>query len=230
MDIIAYNPSNPLESAREFQSYIVESMSSMIVSRVPSILQTFYNSNFYYVVKYDVQHNFQECKQFSMTFAKYPDIFLGKRRTEMQFDDVNITVSVNNWVECSRLPDLYLSFTIEYYIHTVNNLPNAIFFRIPYSVDGYEEKLKYFIDSVLLKNKQLVDIESQSCQSGDVYVPMIGIDQDGYTEINQHGKQRNLPIIPYQEYQNHIKYIKTRNGTIAISLLLGTSYIILKVV
>ncbi|AYV76976.1 MAG: hypothetical protein Barrevirus6_14 [Barrevirus sp.] len=133
------------------QKQIIDEMSQLI-SPI-STIHSKYNSLLYYVLKYNVIDNFDYCKKFVIFFSNNSKIGQGLKRVAMEFDNVAITLSINYWVTVDQLINEQLNYKIEYYIHTVNNLPHTIFFRIRNSEESYEAKLKYFIDSILLLNR-----------------------------------------------------------------------------
>lgn len=107
----------------------------------------------YHAVQFDVKENLKECKKFAMTFSKYPDIYLSDVRNEIQFDNLSLTMSINHWVRCGKLTNgLLIGYEIEYYIHTVENFPVMIFFRISKAIEDHKQKLDAFINAILERN------------------------------------------------------------------------------
>ncbi len=132
----------------------ISEMSMMLAPTLLSPFHALYTSMMYHVIKFDVQKNFEDCRTFAFTFSEYPEIFLSTKRTELEFDGVCVTMSINQWVECTSIVRHRLEYTVEYYVHTFNHVPHTIFFRIKNSENAYKIKLDYFIDSILQKEER----------------------------------------------------------------------------
>lgn len=224
MKVIKYDQSKPFTNAINFQKDIVKSMSGQISSGWFSSVYNTVSAKSYFVVKYDAKDNFEECTKFAFTFSKYPKLFLGNSRTEMQFNDVNLTLSINDWIECKSLINGLLNCSIEYYIHTINNLPATIYFRIKNNIESCEEKLKYFINSILEDQSHLIetndtyDIENID----DIY------DVDDIEDLIVEHPIRQLQIIPYQKYTFIFPKIVTPQG-VAVICLLASGYFVYQI-
>lgn len=108
-----------------------------------------YLENNYHFVKYDVRDDKTTCFKIATKFSKHPDIFLGRKRSEIQLDNNSVTLSVNDWIKCTTLPEAEMTFSVGYYIYTVNQFPVIIFFRIKKSVEEYEIKMRGFINYLI---------------------------------------------------------------------------------
>lgn len=222
MKVIKYDPSNPFTNAINFQKDIVKSMSGQISSGWFSSVYNTVSAKSYFVVKYDAKDNFKECTKFAFTFSKYPKLFLGNSRTEIQLDDINLTLSINDWVECKSLINGLLNCSIEYYIHTINNLPATIYFRIKNNIESHEEKLKYFINSILEDQSHLIETNDM-CNIEDIEDP-----EDTYDmELVGH-PIRQLQIIPYQKYTFIFPKIVTPQG-VAVMCLFASGYFVYQI-
>ena len=132
-----------------------------------------YMENTYHFIRYDIKEHKNICIKIAIIFSKYPNIFLGTKRSEIQLDNDSVTLSCNDWIECKSLPLIEIDFTVEYYIHTLNNFPITIFFRINKNTDHYEENLMNFINyliavPLLINNKiepQEIIIESEELKA-----------------------------------------------------------------
>jgi len=221
MKVIKYDPSNPFTNAINFQKDIVKCMSGEISTGWLSSVYNTVSAKSYFVVKYDAKDNFKECTKFAFTFSKYPKLFLGNSRTEIQLNDINLTLSINDWVECKSLISGLLNCSIEYYIHTVNNLPSTIYFRIKNNIESHEEKLKYFINSILEDQTHLIE-------TNDTDINYIE-DMDDTDDMELVGHPlRQLQIIPYQEYTFIFPKIVTPQG-VAVICLLASGYFVYQI-
>lgn len=139
---------DPLIVALNEQSDVINSMITYTGNWYS--LPLFLMARKYHAIQFDIKENLGECKKITMTFSKYPDIYLSDVRTEVQFNDLSLTMSINHWVTCNQLTGNYLiDYKIEYYIHTVKNFPVMIFFRINKSIKDHKQKLDAFINHIL---------------------------------------------------------------------------------
>jgi len=128
------------------------SIKQLVKIDAPTGLGFFYEKyleNNYHFAKYDVKDDKITCFKIATKFSKHPDIFLGRKRSEIQLDNISVTLSVNDWIKCTTLPEAEMTFAVEYYIYTVNQFPVIIFFRIKKSIDEYEIKLRGFINYLI---------------------------------------------------------------------------------
>lgn len=187
------------------QNAIVKSMTHQISSNWISSIYNIITMKSYFVLSYDIKNNFKECTKFAFTFSKHPKFFLGNSRTEIQFNDINLTLSINNWIECKSVINILLNCIIEYYIHTINNLPSTIYFRIKKTEESYEDKLKYFINYILEDESHYIE-----------------------KELIEQQTVKQLELIPYQKHTIIFKKIITPKN-ITIVCLLASGYIIYNV-
>lgn len=133
----------------ENQTLAIKQLSKLESVSVFSSLYEMYQANTYHFVQYNVKEDKKSCFKLAFLFSKYPNIFLGKKRTEIQLDNESVSLSTNDWVKCKSLPTYEMDFTVEYYMSTVNFFPVMIFFRIKKSIENHEAKLKAYIDLLL---------------------------------------------------------------------------------
>jgi len=143
--------SNSFERKKNDQQETITQLSNTVASRGFGYIYKKYMTHNYHFIKYDILKNSNECKKIAIIFSKYPDIFSGKKRTEIQIDDASVTLSTNDWIKCESLPMCQLDFYVEYYIATIKNLPVTIFFRINKSITDYEDKLNNYLDYLIGK-------------------------------------------------------------------------------
>jgi len=162
-----------------------------------------YMENVYHFVRYDIKEHKDICMKIAVLFSKYPHIFLGPKRSEIQLDNDSVTLSCNDWIECKSLQSIEIDFMVEYYIYTVNNFPVTIFFRINKNIQDYEEILmnfiNYLIDIPLLLNdnaemqQTMIEIEQlkdiPSCNLRDQKIENI---TSSYNLIDQHTRTQNV--------------------------------------
>lgn len=112
-------------------------------------LVKYYQEFNYYTISFDVQNDMQKCIKIATKFSDNTNYF-GKNVVEIQFDEYCYSLSIDMWVNCNVIGNLNVDTKIQYYIHTKNNLPISIFFRIPKKRNtNYEEKMEYFIRELL---------------------------------------------------------------------------------
>lgn len=169
---------NQLVQLSETQLAKIENQSEAIKQltklEAPTGLGYFYGKflHNYHFAKYDIKENKDICFKLATVFSKYPDIFQGRKRSEIQLDNNSVTLSVNDWIECTSLPQCEMEFSVEYYMYTVNNFPVMIYFRIKKSIEGYEMKLRSFVNyligiPLLTNNIQVPTIEDERLESED---------------------------------------------------------------
>ncbi len=189
---------NLIEECREIQPAIGQAISNV---RYTWFIDYHANSlvKRYHMIQYNVETHFRECKRFAHIFSQYPHILLGDHRQEVQFDDLNITMTLDEWVKFEDLPNGHLLFEVQYYIHTENFFPSVIFFRISKEVEEYEEKLSFVIN-------QLLGIEAIEYQEPDV--PAIDFPENNFPEIIQANpyQMKQLTFRSYPE-QNHFFHL-----------------------
>ena len=112
-----------------------------------------YMENAYHFISYDVKSHRSICIQLALLFSAHPNAFLGSARTEIQIDNDSVTLSVNSWVQLdissSHSTEFEFDFNVEYYMHTINNFPIIIIFRISKGIDNYEHKLRNFVNCLI---------------------------------------------------------------------------------
>jgi len=155
---------NQLRNAFQSQQLVVKSMNALTTKGFFASLFTFVSNDTYYVVSFNVLEHFDICRQLAVKFSKHPEVFLGKHRKEIQFDDVALTLSVDSWVKCTRLYEFQMDTPIEYYLHTEKFVPHTIFFRIKKKHSQYREKLEFFIES-LIDRKRLESASAEHQQT-----------------------------------------------------------------
>ncbi len=144
---------NNFEQASNSQHEIVDIANSYTKSGLIMTFFNKFNNYYYYYAKFNVIDNYNICKNIAFTFSENSDIFLGKHRKEIQFDDVTFTLSVDEWVECKKCYEYILKTPIQYYIHTERFVPHTIFFRIRKDASDYKRKLETFIEMLIDKKK-----------------------------------------------------------------------------
>ena len=229
MALILYDSSNIIKDAEIDQENITENMAQLI-SSVYAPLYIFYSAYNYFILQYDVIKNFRECKKFAFTFSQYPRLFLGNVRAEIQFDDINLTISPNIWVSCKSLINEELNYVVEYYIYTVKKLPHTIFFRIKNNEKLYTSKLKHFIDSILnygLNIEQVKEVKNviEDITDSDIILTEV-TNITNVTDITDITEVTNVTkaIIPYKEYI-FIPQITAKNS-IMFTCLVCTGYFV----
>ncbi len=128
----------------------INSMYQLTTRGLISSLMARCSFNKYYVIKYDVQTNLNECKNFATFFSNNAEMFLGKSRREIQFDDLSLTMTIDQWVSCNQLPNgIFIGVPIEYYICTRDFFPYVIFFRISKDIKEHKKIMNIFINTIL---------------------------------------------------------------------------------
>lgn len=195
---------------RENQISLIENQADAVkqITKIdaPTGLGFFYEKyleNTYHFAKYDLNNDKMLCFKIATIFSNHPDIFLGRRRTEIQLDNNSVTLSVNDWIKCTRLPEVEMTFSVEYYLYTVNNFPVIIFFRIKKSVDDYEIKLKSFINYLI--GTQLLTDKCEAIMIEDkVEDEIIGEHRQSY--ITQDTGPQSTPLV---DMDNETEFVAT---------------------
>lgn len=123
-------------------------------------LYEMYIKQTYHFIRYDIKNHTNTCVKIANMFSKYPQIFLGDIRTEIQIDNNSVTLSINKWIKCESksIPKQYVTidfavdyfdFVVEYYVCAVNNFPIFIVFRINKNIGNYEDKLINFVNLLI---------------------------------------------------------------------------------
>lgn len=164
------------------------------------VLYSFDNN---YYIQFNAGTHLEECNKLARMFSKYPRVFLGEHMTEVQFDNICFTMTVNSWVKINSVPNenIIMDFSIEYYIHTCDHFPHTIFFRINKKEINYEKKIEFFIDCLLQRKcrmsyEQLMEIcYDQTNDETITKTNPIIITNRGYTEpsvINKNKKSLKI--------------------------------------
>lgn len=110
----------------------------------------YYQKHYYFYISFSIIDNLKTCHDIAKKISDDYVGYQGNDITEVQINNQSFSLSIDQWVDCTRIFDHNnINTNIQYYILTEHGFPKIIFFRILKSEKDYEIKLKYFINSML---------------------------------------------------------------------------------